>query len=124
MHTHPSRLASIRKRWEYFPDPDFVTPDTSTHWVLKAPLCDSCSAHIVIQPRADKQAFIHTMRDQKLWTRSMKGFIFLGVGGNWSARKKKKKKKKNPTKVGMESANQIHIQPLASCIGERKMFEH
>ena len=21
-HTHPSRLASIRKRWEYFPDPD------------------------------------------------------------------------------------------------------
>ena len=26
---------------------------------------------------------------------------------------------KKPTKVGMESANQIHIQPLASCIGER-----
>ena len=29
-----------------------------------------------------------------------------------------------PTKAGMESANQIHIQPLASCIGERKVFEH
>ena len=42
----------------------------------------------------------------------MKGFRFLGVGGNWSARRK-------PTKAGMESANQIHIQPLASCIGER-----
>ena len=28
------------------------------------------------------------------------------------------------TNVGMESANQIHIQPLASCIGERKVFEH
>ena len=28
-----------------------------------------------------------------------------------------------PTRV-MESANQIHIQPLASCIGERKVYEH
>ena len=26
-----------------------------------------------------------------------------------------------PTKAGMESANQIQIQPLASCIGERKV---
>ena len=44
---------------------------------------------------------------------------FLGIGGNWSAQRK-------PTKGGgggMESANQIHIQPLASCIGERKVFE-
>ena len=47
----------------------------------------------------------------------MKGYRFLGVGGNLSARRK-------PTKAGMESANQIHIQPLTSCIGERKVFEH
>ena len=32
-------------------------------------------------------------------------FRFLGVGGNWSSRRK-------PTKADMESANQIHIQPL------------
>ena len=44
----------------------------------------------------------------------MKEFRFLGVGGNRSARRK-------PTKAGMESANQIHIQPLASCIGERSV---
>ena len=43
--------------------------------------------------------------------------IFLGVGGNRSARRK-------PAKADMESANQIHIQPLASCIGERKVYEH
>ena len=47
----------------------------------------------------------------------MKEYQFLGVGGNLSARRK-------PTKAGMESANHIHIQPLASCIGERKVFEH
>ena len=47
----------------------------------------------------------------------MKGYRFQGVGGNRSARRK-------PTKAGMESANQTHIQPLASCIGERKVFEH
>ena len=47
----------------------------------------------------------------------MKGYRFLGVRGNWSARRK-------PTKAGMESANQIYVQPLASCIGERKVFEH
>ena len=44
----------------------------------------------------------------------MKGYRFLGVGGN----------RRKPTKAGMESTNQIHIQPLASCIGERKVFEH
>ena len=53
------------------------------------------------------------IRNRILW----KGVRFLGVGGNRSARRK-------PTKVGMESANQIHIQPLASCIGERKVYEH
>ena len=42
------------------------------------------------------------------------GVRFLGVGGNQSARRK-------PTTAGMELANQIHIQPLASCIGERKV---
>ena len=35
----------------------------------------------------------------------MNGFRFLGVGGNHSARRK-------PTKPGMESAKQIHIQTL------------
>ena len=53
------------------------------------------------------------IRNRILW----KGVRFLGVGGNRSARKKL-------TEVGMESANQIHIQPLASCIGERKVYEH
>ena len=48
--------------------------------------------------------------DQKKW----KDSDFLDVGGNW----------RKPTKAGMESANQIHIQPLASCIGERKVFDH
>ena len=47
----------------------------------------------------------------------MKGFRCLGVGGNRSAQRK-------PTKAGMESADQIHIQRLASCIGERKVFKH
>ena len=41
-----------------------------------------------------------------------KGSHFLHVGGNQSAQRK-------PTKAGMESANQIHVQLLASCIGER-----
>ena len=91
--------------------------DISTHWVLKAPLFDSRSAHIGNQTSGRQAGFIHTTRDHKLLTRNMKGFRFLGVGGNRSARRK-------PTKAGMESANQIHIQPLASCIGERKVFEH
>ena len=43
---------------------------------------------------------VHTTRDQKLWTRSVEEFWFLGVGGNWSARRK-------PTKAGVESLNQI-----------------
>ena len=47
----------------------------------------------------------------------MKRFRFLGVGGNRSARRK-------PTEAGMESTNQIHILPLASCIGESKVFKH
>ena len=47
----------------------------------------------------------------------MEGFRFLGVGGIRSTQKK-------PTKTGMESENQTHLQPLASCIGERKEFEH
>ena len=95
----------------------FVMRDISTHWVLKVPLCDSRSAHIGNQTSGRQAGFIHTTRDQKLLPRNMKGFRFLGVGGNRSARRK-------PTKAGMESANQIHIQPLASCIGERKVFEH
>ena len=95
----------------------FVTRDISTHWVLKASLSDSRSAHIGNSTSGRQAGFIHTTRDQKLWTRNMKGFRFLGVRGNQSARKK-------PTKAGMESVNQIHIQPLASCIGERKVFEH
>ena len=46
----------------------------------------------------------------------MEGFRFLSVGGNWSTWRK-------PTKVGMELPNQAHIQPMASCIGKRKVFE-
>ena len=57
--------------------------------------------------------FINTGRDQKLWTRNMKGFRFLGVGGNRSAGRK-------PTKAGMELANLIHIQPLATIERKRK----
>ena len=56
--------------------------------------------------------------EPEIWNRILwEGVRFLGVGGNRSARRK-------PTKAGMESANQIHIQPLASCIGERKVYEH
>ena len=55
--------------------------------------------------------------DVSLRSTDMEGFRFLGVGGNRSARRK-------PTKAGMESANQIHIQPLANCIGKRIVFEH
>ena len=64
------------------------------------------------QPATDTPSQRKT-RNKILW----EGVRFLGVGGNRSARRK-------PTKVGMESANQIHIQPLASCIGERKVCEH
>ena len=52
----------------------FVTRDISTHWVLKAPLCDSRSAHIGNQTSGRQAGFIHTTRDQKLLTRNMKGF--------------------------------------------------
>ena len=38
-------------------------------------------------------------------------------------RRKPECPEKTYTKTGMESANQIYIQPLASCIGERKVFE-
>ena len=41
-------------------------------------------------------------------SRNMKEFWFLGVGGNRSTRRK-------PTKAGMESANQTHIQPPVAC---------
>ena len=70
------------------------------YWVLKAPLWGNRGAH---QAATDTPSQRGTRRE---------GVRFLGVGGNWSARRK-------CTKVGMESANQIHIQPLASYIGER-----
>ena len=57
-------------------------------------------------------------KEPEIWNRILwEGVRFLGIGGNRSAWRK-------PTKAGMESANQIHIQPLASCIGEREVFEH
>ena len=80
----------------------FVTRDLSTHWVLKVPLCDSRSAHIGNATWGSQAGFVHTTRGQKLWTRNMKGFQFLGARGNQSAQRK-------PTKVGMELANQIYI---------------
>ena len=33
---------------------------------------------------SSQAGFVHTTRNQKLWTRNMEGFRFLGVGGNWS----------------------------------------
>ena len=91
--------------------------DLSAHWVLQAPLCDSRSAHVGSSTRGTQAGFVHKTRNQKLWIRNMKGFWFLGVGGNQSTRRKQ-------TKAGMESANQTHIQPLVSFIGERKVFEY
>ena len=87
-----------------------------THWVLKALLCDSRSTHTGFRFNLGQPSrLVHTMWDQKQWIRNMERFQFLGVGGNRSAWRK-------PTKTGMESVNQIHIQPLASWIGERKVF--
>ena len=57
----------------------------STHWVLKAPLCDSHDTHIGDYILS---SVVLTTRDQKLWTRNTERFQFLGVGGNWSARRK------------------------------------
>ena len=59
----------------------------------------------IVRHRALKGTLL-TIRDQKPWARNMERFWFLGVGGNRSTQRK-------PTKVGMESANQIHVQPLA-----------
>ena len=74
----------------------------------------------VIKTMAAKLAFTHNMRsetmDQKFQFQKSE-ILILGEGGNRSARRK-------PTKAGMESGNQIHIQPLASYIGVRKVFEH
>ena len=62
------------------------------------------TATLIRQPQTpSRQGTRNTNRI--LW----EGVRFLGVGGNRSARRK-------PTKAGMELANQIHIQPLASCI--------
>ena len=72
------------------------------------------------QLRCSSGSHRHTLttRNQKYWTQLYGEVVrFLGVGGNRGARRK-------PVKAGMESANQIHVQPLASCIGERKVYEH
>ena len=45
--------------------------------------------------------------------------IFMGRGPIFRCRRKPECRRK-PTKAGMESANQIHIQPLASCIGGKE----
>ena len=71
------------------------------------------TAALIRQPQNHPHNEEPEIRNRILW----EGVRFLGVGGNRSARRK-------PTKAGMESANQIHIQPLASCIGERKVYEH
>ena len=82
--------------------------------------CDfqpTASAHTqVIKPEAAKQACTHNERLETM-DQKYERIPILGVGGNRSAQRK-------PTKAGMELAKQIHIQPLASCIGERKVFEH
>ena len=71
------------------------------------------TAALIRQPQTHPHNKEPEIRNRILW----KGVLFLGVGGNQSIRRK-------PTKAGMESANQIHIQPLASCIGERKVYKH
>ena len=58
------------------------------------------------------------MRDQKLWPRKNGRIVIFRCRRNLEYRTRRK------LKVGMESANQIHIQALASCIVERKVFEH
>ena len=63
--------------------------------------------HRYLNLRQPSRLCTHNMRPE-IWTRNMEGFQFLDVGGNMSAWRK-------PTKVGMK-------QPLASCIGERKVF--
>ena len=71
-----------------------------------------CVTAQVIKPKAAKQACTHNLRpetmDQKYGRPRISSCRYRG----------------KPTKVSMESANQTHIQPLASCIGERKVFEH
>ena len=69
------------------------------------------TAAIIRQPQTHPHNEEPEIRNRILW----EGVRFLGVGGNRSARRK-------PTKAGMESANQIHIQPLARCTGERKVY--
>ena len=68
---------------------------------------------LIRQPQTHPHNVEPEIRNRILW----EGVRILGVGGNRSVRRK-------PTKAGMKSANQIHIQPLASCIGERKVYEH
>ena len=71
------------------------------------------TAALIRQPQTHPHNEKPEIRNRILW----EGVRFLGVGGNRGAQRK-------PTKAGMESANQIHIQPLASCISERKVYEH
>ena len=84
-----------------------------THWVLKGLVCASGSCTHSWSNLRQSSRLVHIKRHQKLWIRNMKGFQFLGVKGNRHAWKK-------PTRAGMELANKIHIQPLASCIGKGK----
>ena len=69
------------------------------------------------KPGAVKQACKHNKRPETMDQKYGMILDFLGVRGNRSAQRKL-------TQAGVESANQIHIQPMASCIGERKVFEH
>ena len=74
--------------------------------------CEATAA-LIRQPQIHPHNEEPEIRNKILW----EGVRYLGVGGNRSAWIK-------PTMAGMESANQIHIRPLASCIGERKVYEH
>ena len=62
-------------------------------------LCGA-TAVLIRQPQIHPHNEEPEIRNRILW----EGVRFLGVGGNRSAQRK-------PTKAGMESANQIHIQP-------------
>ena len=68
----------------------------------------------VVKPQAAKQA-LYTQRETRTVVQK-----YVRI----DRCRRKLSNQKKPTKAGMELANQIHFQPLAICIGERKVFKH
>ena len=69
------------------------------------------TAALIRQPQAHPHNKEPEIRNRILW----EGVRFLACRRKLSAQSARRK----PTKAGMESTNQIHVQLLASCIGER-----